>query len=63
MAEGDEGKSKRDEQWEKEKQRWKEEDARDVQLLADIRALLKKAQARHKGEDEDDDCGGVRVPV
>jgi hypothetical protein len=63
MAEGGEEKSKRDEQWEKEKQKWKEVDARDAQLLSDIRALLKKVQDRHKGKDEDDDGIGVRVPV
>ena len=65
MAEGDEERAKRDEreEWEQQKQKWKEEDERDAQLLADIQALLKKVQARHKGEDEDDDCVGVRVPV
>jgi TATA-binding protein-associated factor Taf7 len=64
VAEGDEDKSKRDEheEWEKEKQKWKEEDERSARLHADIEALLKKVQDRHKGEDDDDGVG-VRVPV
>jgi hypothetical protein len=66
MAEGDEERAKRDGQWEQQKQRWKEEDERDAQLLADIQALLKKVQGRHKGKDGDDDDDegiGVRVLV
>ena len=66
MAEGDEEKPKRDEHeewWEKEKQKWKEEDERSVRLYEDIQALLKKVQDRHKGEDDDDDGVGVGVRV
>ena len=65
MSEGDEERAQRDEreEWEQQKQKWKEEDERSERLYEDIQALLRKVQARHKGEDEDDDCVGVRVPV
>jgi hypothetical protein len=63
MTEGDEERAKRDGWWEQQKQKWKEEDERSERLYDDIQALLKKVQARHKGEDEDDDGVGVRVPV
>jgi len=63
MTEGDEGRAERDEQWEQREQKWKEADERSERLHADIEALLKKIEGGHKGEDEDDDGIGVRVPV
>ena len=65
MAEGDKESSKRNEQegqWEKENQRWKEEDEKSERLFADIQALLKKVQDRRRRKDgDDDDCAGVAV--
>ena len=66
MDEGDEERAKREErdrEWEQQKQKWKEEDERSARLYADIQALLKKVQDRHKGNDDDDEGIGVRVPV
>jgi hypothetical protein len=67
MTDGDEERAERDErdEWreEQQKRKWKEEDERSERLHADIEALLKKVQDRHKGEDEDDDGIGVCVPV
>jgi hypothetical protein len=65
MAERDEETSKRDEheEWEQEKRKRKEEDEQSARLHADIEALLEKIEGRHKGEDDDDEGVGVRVPV
>jgi len=66
VAEGDEGRVERDERdewWEQQKQKWKEEDERDASLYEDIETLLKKLEDGHKGEDEDDDGLGVGVRV
>lgn len=59
MTEGDEERAGRDERdkW------WEEQEERSERLHADIEVLLKKIEGRHKGEDEDDDGVGVRVPV
>jgi hypothetical protein len=51
-----------DEWWEQWRRKREEDDERDEQLHEDIKALLKKVQDRHKGEDDDDGIG-VRVPV
>jgi len=65
MAEGDEERAEwgEREEWEWEQQKWKEEDERSAKLYADIQALLKKVQDRHRGKDEDDDGAGVAVLV
>ena len=63
MAEGDEERAERDEWREQQRQKWKEADERSEHLHADIEALLKKIEDRHKGEDDDNDGVGVRVPV
>ena len=63
MAEEDEERAKRDEQCEAQKRKWEEDDERSARLLADIHALLKKVQARHKGNDDDDEGAGVGVLV
>ena len=55
MAEGNEERSKRDEQeeqWQKQKQRWEEADERWARLEEDTRALLKIVQERVRRKEE-----------